>query len=67
LVSSGPGNPVVAWDPALWSDDAEALRATACNLARQNLEAEQWEFFFQDTSIEDSRRKTCPEYPLPRD
>jgi WD40 repeat protein len=66
LVSGGKGNPVVAWDPALWSDDAEVLRATACNLARQNLEAEQWEFFFQDTSIEDSRRKTCPEYPLPR-
>jgi WD40 repeat protein len=67
LVSSGLGNPVVAWDPALWSDDAEVLQANACNLARQNLDAEQWKFFFQDTSIEDSRRKTCPEYPLPQD
>ncbi len=66
LVSAGYHNPVVAWDQALWSEDAESLRSSACRLARQNLGADEWSFLFQDTSLEDSRRKTCPEYPLPR-
>jgi WD40 repeat protein len=67
LVSAGDGNPVVAWDAALWSDETKTLRTSACSLARRNLTAEEWAFFFQDTSLEDSRRRTCPGYPLPRE
>ncbi len=69
LLSAGRSNPVIAWDPILWSgvDDAGSsarVGELVCDLARRNLTEDEWDDAFVGTLLEDERRETCPDYAL---
>ncbi len=70
LLTAGTAQPIVAWDPVLWNlskaDQVEAeIAADVCALAGRNLTRYEWSTIFNSTTLDDDRRKTCPQYPLP--
>ena len=64
MLTAGTGNPIVAWNPLLWSraSDAptvDALRSDSCAIAPGNLTAGQWDEVFAGTDLAADRDRTC--------
>jgi WD40 repeat protein len=62
LLTTGRGQPVIAWDDVLWggADDAE-IESAVCRFARRELTVAEWKYAFADTRLEDDRHMTCQE------
>ncbi|HET7444673.1 MAG TPA: hypothetical protein VFJ57_08445 [Solirubrobacterales bacterium] len=67
LLTAGPEQPIIAWDPILWNlNDVdwinEEVTEDACALAGRNLNADEWDAIFGATKFEsDHPHETCPE------
>ena len=60
LLSSGRGQPVVAWNRLLWGAGTPSqVRDAVCRLARRNLTSAQWAYAFDGTKMARHWHATC--------
>jgi WD40 repeat protein len=61
LLTTGRGEPVVAWSSLLWAASSDsALTDAVCRLAGRNLTTAEWSFAFVDTKLEGHQHRICP-------